>query len=60
MDQWADRPPERVTITRVRARITDPARGATIPAGNTQPEVPSWNCLGYGNNAIEVSYIDVR
>jgi DMSO/TMAO reductase YedYZ molybdopterin-dependent catalytic subunit len=128
MYQWADRPPERVTVTRVRARITDPARGATIPAGtctvrgkawsgtgpitnvdvsltgegdwhaaqleppkgpyqwqdwsfaweatergrhslraratdaagNVQPEVPPWNRLGYGNNAIEVSYVDVR
>jgi DMSO/TMAO reductase YedYZ molybdopterin-dependent catalytic subunit len=128
MYQWADRPPERVTVMRVRARITDPARGATIPAGaytvrgkawsgtgpitnidvsltgegdwhpaqieppkgpyqwqdwsfaweatergrhslraratdaagNVQPEVPPWNRLGYGNNAIEVSYVDVR
>jgi DMSO/TMAO reductase YedYZ molybdopterin-dependent catalytic subunit len=128
MYQWADRPPERVTVTRVRARITDPAPGATIPAGtytvrgkawsgtgpitnvevsltgegdwhaaqveppkgpyqwqdwsfaweatargrhslraratdaagNVQPEVPPWNRLGYGNNAIEVSYVDVR
>jgi len=33
MYQWADRPHERVTLMRVRARITDPARGATIPAG---------------------------
>jgi DMSO/TMAO reductase YedYZ molybdopterin-dependent catalytic subunit len=128
MYQWADRPPERVTLMRVRARITDPARGATIPtgtytvrgkawsgtgpitnvevsvtgegdwhpaqveppkgpyqwqdwsfaweatergryslraratdaAGNVQPHVPPWNRLGYGNNAIEVSYVDVR
>ncbi|TWF75068.1 molybdenum-dependent oxidoreductase-like protein [Pseudonocardia hierapolitana] len=128
MYQWADRPPERVTLMRVRARITDPARGATIPAGtytvrgkawsgtgpitnvdvsltgegewhpaqveppkgpyqwqdwsfawkatercrhslraravdaagNVQPEVPPWNRLGYGNNAVEVSYVDVR
>jgi DMSO/TMAO reductase YedYZ molybdopterin-dependent catalytic subunit len=128
MYQWADRPHERVTVMRVRARITDPARGATIPAGiytvrgkawsgtgpitnvdvsltgegdwhaaqveppkglyqwqdwsfkwqateagrytlraratdaagNVQPEVPPWNRLGYGNNAIEVTYVDVR
>ena len=128
MYQWADRPHERVTLMRVRARITDPARGATIPAGtytvrgkawsgtgpitnvevsftgegdwhtaqvepprgpyqwqdwsfaweatergryslraratdaagNVQPDVPPWNRLGYGNNAIEVSYVDVR
>jgi hypothetical protein len=25
-----------------------------------QPEVPPWNRLGYGNNAIEVVYVDVR
>jgi hypothetical protein len=24
-----------------------------------QPEVPPWNRLGYGNNAIEVWYVDV-
>ena len=29
-------------------------------AGNVQPDVPPWNRLGYGNNAIEVSYVDVR
>ena len=128
MYQWADRPPERVTVMRVRARITDPARGATIPAGNytvrgkawsgtgpvtsvdvsltgegdwyaaqvhppkgpyqwqdwsfawdaaergrhslraratdaagnVQPEISPWNHLGYGNNAIEVTYVDAR
>ncbi len=36
----------------LRARATD-------SAGNVQPEVPPWNRLGYGNNAIEVSYVDV-
>jgi len=128
MYEWADRPHERVSLMRVRARITDPAPGITIPvgthkvrgkawsgagpvtdvhlsftgegewhpvvldppkgpyqwqdwsfewqatdvgrhtlraratdaAGNVQPEVPPWNRLGYGNNAIEVSYVDVR
>jgi len=25
-----------------------------------QPDVPVWNRLGYGNNAIEVSFVDVR
>jgi DMSO/TMAO reductase YedYZ molybdopterin-dependent catalytic subunit len=128
MYQWADRPPERVTVMRVRARITDPAPAATIPAenytvrgkawsgtgpvtsvdvsltgeghwypaqveppkgpyqwqdwsfvwnaaepgrhslraratdaaGNAQPEISPWNYLGYGNNAIEVIYVDVR
>jgi DMSO/TMAO reductase YedYZ molybdopterin-dependent catalytic subunit len=126
--EWPDRPHEPVTLMRVRARITDPTPGATIPvgtytvrgkawsgtgpvtqvdisltgegdwhsarleppkgpyqwqdwsfaweatdvgrhtlraratdaAGNVQPEVPPWNRLGYGNNAIEVSYVDVR
>src|SRR5918995_129533 len=37
----------------LRARATD-------AAGNVQPEVPPWNRLGYGNNAVEVSYVDVR
>ena len=37
----------------LRARATD-------AAGHVQPEVPVWNRLGYGNNAIEVSYVDVR
>src|ERR687897_378406 len=125
--EWADRPHEKVSLMRVRARITDPAPGTTIPAGkyavrgkawsgtgpvtqvdvsftgegdwhaaeleppkgpyqwqdwsfeweaptagrhslraraidaagNVQPDVPPWNRLGYGNNAIEVSYVDV-
>ncbi|XVV08331.1 sulfite oxidase [Actinoplanes sp. CA-131856] len=125
--EWADREPEPVTLMRVRARITDPAPGTTIPAGtytirgkawsgtgpitevglsftgdspwapatveaaggpyqwqdwsfrweatpgrhslrarardaagNVQPEVPPWNRLGYGNNAVELSWVDVR
>lgn len=33
---------------------------ATDSAGNTQPDVPPWNRLGYGNNAIEVIYVDLR
>lgn len=37
----------------LRARATD-------AAGNVQPDVPPWNRLGYGNNAIEVIYIDRR
>jgi DMSO/TMAO reductase YedYZ molybdopterin-dependent catalytic subunit len=37
----------------LRARATD-------TAGNVQPEVPPWNRLGYGNNAIEVSFVDVH
>lgn len=126
--QWPDRPYEPVTRMRVRARITDPAPGATISlgrytvrgkawsgtgpvtqvevsltgegewysaqleppkgsyqwqewsfewdandigrqtlraratdaAGNVQPEVPPWNRLGYGNNAVEVVHVEVR
>ena len=128
MYQWPDREPEPVSLMRVRARITDPAPGSTIPAGtytvrgkawsgsgpiarvdvsltgegdwqpatveppagpaqwqdwsfvweasgagrhtlraratdaegNVQPDVPPWNRLGYGNNAIEVPFVDVR
>jgi len=124
--QWPDRPHEAVRLMRVRARITDPARGAILPlgpytvrgkawsgtgpvtqvdisltgegdwhparldppkgpyqwqdwsfvwdsndvgrhtlraratdaAGNVQPDVPPWNRLGYGNNAIEVLFVD--
>jgi hypothetical protein len=37
----------------LRARATD-------QAGNVQPDVPPWNRLGYGNNAIEVMYVDVH
>jgi DMSO/TMAO reductase YedYZ molybdopterin-dependent catalytic subunit len=37
----------------LRARATD-------AAGNVQPDVPPWNRLGYGNNAIEVQYVDVQ
>ena len=125
--EWPDRPHERVTLMRVRARITDPLPASVLPlgthtvrgkawsgtgpithvdvsltgegewhpaqldpprgpyhwqdwsfewtpdqvgrhtlraratdaAGNVQPEVPPWNRLGYGNNAVEVSYVDV-
>jgi DMSO/TMAO reductase YedYZ molybdopterin-dependent catalytic subunit len=37
----------------LRARATD-------AAGNVQPDVPPWNRLGYGNNAVEVMFVDVR
>jgi DMSO/TMAO reductase YedYZ molybdopterin-dependent catalytic subunit len=33
---------------------------ATDAAGNVQPEVPPWNRLGYGNNAVELTVVDVR
>lgn len=36
----------------LRARATD-------AAGNVQPDAPPWNRLGYGNNAIEVIYVDI-
>jgi hypothetical protein len=36
----------------LRARAAD-------AAGNVQPDVPPWNRLGYGNNAVEVIYVDV-
>jgi DMSO/TMAO reductase YedYZ molybdopterin-dependent catalytic subunit len=36
----------------LRARATD-------AAGNVQPDIPPWNRLGYGNNAVEVQYVDV-
>jgi DMSO/TMAO reductase YedYZ molybdopterin-dependent catalytic subunit len=126
--EWPDRAHEPVVLMRVRARITDPAPGATIAAGtytvrgkawsgtgpitkveisltgegewhpgrvdppkgpyqwqdwsfaweatdvgrhslraratdaagNVQPDVPPWNRLGYGNNAVELLYVDVR
>jgi DMSO/TMAO reductase YedYZ molybdopterin-dependent catalytic subunit len=128
MYEWPDRPHEPVRLMLVRARITDPAPGATIAAGrytvrgkawsgtgpvtrvdisltgegewlpaqleppagpyqwqdwsftweeirpgrhslraratdaagNVQPDVPPWNRLGYGNNAVEVLYVQVR
>ena len=47
---WHAAEPGRHTL---RARATD-------AAGNTQPDVPVWNRLGYGNNAVEVIYVDVH
>ena len=47
-------------VTRLRYDALDNLRGYSDAAGNVQPEVPPWNRLGYGNNAIEVSYVDVR
>jgi DMSO/TMAO reductase YedYZ molybdopterin-dependent catalytic subunit len=35
----------------LRARATD-------AAGNVQPDAPPWNRLGYGNNAIEIVFVD--
>ncbi len=54
--QWQDWTfdwtPDHVGRHTLRARATD-------AAGNVQPEVPPWNRLGYGNNAVEVIYVDV-
>jgi DMSO/TMAO reductase YedYZ molybdopterin-dependent catalytic subunit len=47
--EWTGAVPGRHTL---RARATD-------ASGNVQPDVPPWNRLGYGNNAIEVLYVDV-
>ena len=47
---WEAAEPGRYSL---RARATD-------AAGNVQPHVPPWNRLGYGNNAIEVPYVDVH
>jgi molybdenum-dependent oxidoreductase-like protein len=54
MYQWADRPHERVTLMRVRARITDPARGATIPAGIYTVRGKAWSGTGPITN-VDVS-----
>ena len=48
--EWTVTRPGRHTL---RARATD-------AAGNVQPDVPPWNRLGYGNNAVEVLSVDVR
>jgi DMSO/TMAO reductase YedYZ molybdopterin-dependent catalytic subunit len=36
----------------LRARATD-------ASGSVQPDVPPWNRLGYGNNAVEIQYVEV-
>ena len=54
--QWQnwtfDWTPDHIGRHTLRARATD-------AAGNVQPDVPPWNRLGYGNNAIEVAYVDI-
>src|SRR3954467_13105110 len=50
---WYEWKAEGVGRKTLRARATD-------AAGNVQPEIPPWNRLGYGNNAVEVMYVDVR
>ena len=44
--QWAEREHERVTLMRVRARITDPAPGATISAGEYTVRGKAWSGTG--------------
>ena len=49
----------------VRWEPTEPGRKslrarATDAAGTSNPKSRIWNRLGYGNNAIEVIYVDVR
>jgi|SRR6266478_1054084 len=33
---------------------------ATDESGNVQPDVPRWNALGYGANAVQSLVVDVR
>lgn len=47
---WAGAPAGRHSL---RARATD-------AAGNVQPDAPDWNRLGYGNNAVQVTLLNVR
>jgi hypothetical protein len=47
---WSLKQPGRHVL---RARATD-------AAGNVQPESPRWNRLGYGNNAVELVYVQVE
>jgi len=46
MYEWPDRPHEPVTIMRVRARITDPTPGTTIPAGTYTVRGKAWSGAG--------------
>jgi rhodanese-related sulfurtransferase/glyoxylase-like metal-dependent hydrolase (beta-lactamase superfamily II) len=50
---------ELFTKSEVRGQTTVRAR-ATDQAGNTQPEHPEWNRLGYGGNAIQTISIVVK
>lgn len=45
--------------------VAEPARHvlrarATDATGATQPDMPPWNRLGYGNNAVQVVVVDVK
>lgn len=47
---WAGAPAGRHSI---RARATD-------ANGNVQPDLPDWNQLGYGNNAVQVTLVTIK
>jgi DMSO/TMAO reductase YedYZ molybdopterin-dependent catalytic subunit len=51
-DWYFDWTPPKTGRHSLRARATD-------AAGNIQPLIPPWNRLGYGNNAVEVQYVQV-
>src|SRR5881398_2531101 len=44
--EWADGAPEPVNLMRVRARITDPARGTTLAAGTHTVRGKAWSGTG--------------
>src|SRR5688572_13742695 len=44
--EWPDRPHEAVRLMRVRARITDPAPGATLPLGPYTVRGKAWSGTG--------------
>src|SRR5207247_11303252 len=46
MYEWPDRPHEAVSLMRVRARITDPARGSTISRGTHAVRGKAWSGTG--------------
>jgi hypothetical protein len=58
-----------LTVRRPRGRLAAAARGEksivlwSLEAAAARvpfPDLPAWNRLGYGNNAVEVIYVDVR
>src|SRR3954468_3938232 len=46
MYEWPDRPPESVSLMRVRARITDPAPASIIPEGTCTVRGKAWSGTG--------------
>src|SRR3982751_5640823 len=51
--EWADRPPESVSLMRVRARITEPAEAAVINAGTCTVRGKAWSGTG------PVTHVDI-